>query len=485
VQKGTKSYFAASVVSQIAALLRFVILSRMVGPAELGLVTLLILTSQFFELVTDSASDRFIVQDSDGDSPQLQKVVQAAMFARGVIIAVGMLVSAPFVAHAFNAPELALSLMVMAITPLIGGLVHMDVYRAQRANEFGPASILIASSEIGGLIGTAVAAFIVHDHTAILYGLILRAITLVGVSHILATRPYAWGFSNAEAKRFIHFAVPLFLNGLLLFLGTQGDRILVGGIGKAELGRYSASNLLIFYPTAIALRFLVNIHLPGMAASRDEPQPFYQAVEKLAGRTALLSIAMAIGFTLVGPFAAPLLFGKAFQQLPIVFALLAVLQTVRTVRLWPSTMALALGRSALAAADNAARLIALPVAFLVNQQHPGIISILAGFVLGEITALVVTMLLVNRAAHISNRSGAIRVTLYVAVCAFLIAGSWAVQANAQLGLAAAALGGTVALAALLQKERTVLAEVTEASLHVLARFGRRGFKGEPGGGTAA
>jgi O-antigen/teichoic acid export membrane protein len=368
--------------------------------------------------------------------------------------------------------------MAMALTPLIGGLVHMDVYRAQRANEFRPASILIASSEVAGLVGTAVAALLLRDHTAIIYGLVLRATTLVGVSHLLAKRRYAWGFSRAEAHRFIAFAVPLFFNGLLLFLGTQGDRILVSGLGKEELGRYSASQLLIFYPAAILLRFMVNTHLPGLAGRRDEPAAFFQATEKLAGRTALLCIGVALGFAVVGPFAAPLLFGKAFQQLPIVFALLATLQTIRTVRLWPSTVALALGRSTLAAVDNAARLIALPVAFAVNQAHPGLISILAGFVVGEITALVATMLLVNRASGMPNRSGVIRVMLYVTVCALMIGVSWTVEQGRFLWTGLTALGATAPLAALLYKERLILSEALEAARRLVARGGRANTGGK-------
>lgn len=478
MKKGTRSYLAASFVSQGAALVRFVVLSRLIGPEQLGLATLLILTSQFFELVTDAASDRFMMQDPEGHEPRLQNVVQAAMFARGVFLAGCIALSAPWAARLFDAPELTPALTWLGLTSLIGGLVHTDVYRAQRDNDFRGASLVIAISELAGLVGTATAAAILRDHTAILYGLILRAVTMVAVSHVVAKRPYRWAYSAAEAKRFMAFALPLFLNGFLLFLGTQGDRLLINGLGKAELGRYSAVQLLIFYPTAIALRFLVNVHLPNLAASRDSREAFFRNSEQLAGRTAMISMAMAVGFAVVGPFVTPLLYGKAFAQLPIVFALLAVQQTLRTLRLWPATMALAIGRTTIAAVDNAARLLALPLAFVLMRIYPGIVSILIGFTIGEVVALVATFLLVNRAAETGVRSGLIRIGEFLLAGAAIIAAAWCFQAG-QLGWLAAALAISLgAMSAMMVKERAVVAEgvgIARSAVNlVLRRVRRRG-----------
>src|SRR5689334_8515196 len=76
VRRGTKSYLAASLVAQASALARYVVLARMVGPTELGLAATLILTAQFFESISDTGADRFIVQDATGDTPATQGLVQ-------------------------------------------------------------------------------------------------------------------------------------------------------------------------------------------------------------------------------------------------------------------------------------------------------------------------------------------------------------------------------------------------------------------------
>ena len=112
--------------------------------------------------------------------------------------------------------------------------MNLDLRRVQRQSDFRPESLAILVSESVSLVATSVAALITRDHTAVIYGLVLRAAALVAVSHLTAKRSYAWGFGRAEARAFSVFAAPLFLNGFFLFLGSQGDLgilLAISGIG--------------------------------------------------------------------------------------------------------------------------------------------------------------------------------------------------------------------------------------------------------------
>ena len=86
--RGAGLYLAAALISQASGLVRYVVLARLLGPRELGLAAALTVTGSFFEMVTDTGSDRFLIQDPDGDLPAVQRMVQLVYVLRAVAIAV-------------------------------------------------------------------------------------------------------------------------------------------------------------------------------------------------------------------------------------------------------------------------------------------------------------------------------------------------------------------------------------------------------------
>lgn len=399
-RRGAKAYLAGSIVSQVCALARYTLLARLLGPEQLGLAATLILTVQFFQSISDSGSDRFLIQDKDGDEPAVQRLVQLVFVSRGLFTGAFLLLMAVPIATFLKTPQLAYAFMGLAIYPLIAGLLHLDMRRSQRWNDFRSEAQGLIAGELAGLAATAVAAYLTRDFTAIIYGLAVRSAVIVVVSHLNAKRPYAIGYSLEHGPRLGRFAAPLMLNGLLLFVGAQGDRIIVGGqLGFAALGHYTAVLLLILYPAAILMRFSSTIHLPRIAAGRDDPEAQRKAVDRLGGQLLLLGVALAAGFALVAPTMIIVLFGTDFSQPALTVGLIGILQAARFVRQWPNTVALATGRSGIVLANNLVRLLGLPAALLGIYAVGGLTGVVAGFLVGEIVALVTAVWSLNRAAN--------------------------------------------------------------------------------------
>ncbi len=431
MRQGARAYFAANITSQLFALIRYVVLARLLGPHELGLAATLILTAAFFEAVSDTGSDRFLIQDKDGDNPIMQGVIHAVMAARGVLIAAALALTAGLLAALYKEPDLQISLIALGVAPLIGGLAHLDMRRVQRTSDFRPESAVLFVSETFGLIATGVAAWIFRDHTAVVYGLVVRAISLVVVSHLVANRPYRWAFAGAEARTFGMFAAPLALNGFLLFLGSQGDRVVVGGtLGPAALGYYSAVLLLVYYPAAMLGRFLSGIHLPQLSGAKADPAAFEVRHRDYAARTLLFGAGVVLGFALVAPVATPLLYGKAFAQPLQIFAMLGVLQALRFVRLWPTNVAVSLGQSVIVLLNNAARMAALPLAFAAAALCGSLEAIIGAFFIGEVAALLAALVLLARAKALGLAREVARVGAFLGLSAAVCCAAWALQTTA-------------------------------------------------------
>jgi O-antigen/teichoic acid export membrane protein len=441
LRQGARAYFAANMAAQMFALLRYVVLARLLGPFELGLAAALLLTVQFFGAVSDTGADRFLVQDKDGDSQTMQGVVHTVLAARGVLIAIGMVLTAGLVATFYKSPQLQSSLMVLCLVPLILGFTHLDLRRVQRTGDFRPESTAMLVSESLSLLTTAVAAWYTRDHTAVIYGQVVRAAAIVAVSHFTAKRAYRWAFAGPQARIFAAFAAPLSLNGLLLFIGSQGDRVVVGGsVGPETLGYYTAILLLVYYPTTMVGRFLSGMHLPLLAGAKTDDAAFKTQQSAYAARMVLLSAAIITGFAVVGPIAAPILYGAAFAQPLHLYALLATLQTLRFARLWPTNVAVSLGRSWIVLLNNIARMAAIPLAVGAVALFGSLEAIVGAFLLGEIAALIAALSLLARAGAVSPKQELLRVGVLLGGASATIATAWSFQDGHSI------LGATAAVA---------------------------------------
>lgn len=431
---GAKAYLGSSMVAQLCALLRYTILARLLGPEQLGLSVTLILTSQFFESISDSGSDRFLIQDREGDDPRVQRLVHLLAIARGIFIATSLIVFSIPISHFYHQPKLAPAFVALAFSPLIAGFLHYDLRRCQRHKDFSREANVMLVGEIVGFAATTLAAYITRDFTSAIWGLIARSVAMVFTSWLQSERRYSAGYSAEHAKRLAKFATPLMANGFLLFFAAQGDRLLIGNhLGVPALGRYSAILLLVYFPGQIISRFVQAMHLPLLAAAARESEIFREArVDDLAAQALLIALALASGFALVAPVAVPLLYGRAFTQPSLIIALIGILQASRFIRLWPTTEALAIGRSGIVLANNIIRLIAFPLAVAGLMTIGNMVGLVIGFVIGELAALIAALILSNRAIGVPLTHNLSRIGLFVLACATIAMTSWATDHHSVL-----------------------------------------------------
>jgi O-antigen/teichoic acid export membrane protein len=186
------------------------------------------------------------------------------------------------------------------------------------------------------------------------------------------------------------FALPLMLNGLLLFAAGQGDRVLIGQrLGLAELGAYSATILLIFYPATLIQRFVSTLSMPRIARAHADPAAQDRHMRELLSMNTTLAIGMAVGFSLVGALASRLLYGAKFHPSDLTVTLIGTLQTTRFMRGFPTTTALALARTRIVLAGTVCALVGWPLALVGVLWTGGLNGLITGFIGGEILALIV------------------------------------------------------------------------------------------------
>lgn len=441
-RRGAKAFAIAIGVGQVCALTRYVVFAHALGPHELGWGVAIVLVGQFFDMMTNSGSDRFLIQHEQGDDPEAQRLVQLVMVMRGVVIALALLLFAQPIANFLGAPRIALGLQLLSLAPLFTGFVHLDWRRVQRRHDFRIEGRATLIAELGSLAVTTVLAVLTHSYLAVAAGLVARALTMAVVTQIMAERRFSIGYSKPFAVDLFHFALPLTITGMLLFFGSQGDRVLIGKLlGPAEVARYSVTMLMMFYPIMVVQRYVSGLYLPQLV--RDDPMRRSNAGQLGSVVTIIASLA-TVGFALVAPIAQPLLFGHAFKQAPMIVALIGALNAARFIKVWPSNMLMSNGQSRGVLYMYLVMLVAIPLTIVGVKLQASLEMIALAFLTGELLSICFGLWMGARLFELSLGFVAERVALFVFAVLVASAASFAMQERS-IAWMAAALTGMAAL----------------------------------------
>lgn len=435
-----------------AQMLRTLVLARLLGPTEFGIVVSLNALSALVEMSTHVGADRFLVHESDGGSPALLAVSHTLNLGRGVVGAVLVLALAWPTAWLLSVPQALGSFLALAGLPLVRAFVNLRVQQVQREHVFWPDAAATIVGNVGGVVLTIIAALVLRDHRALLVGLYTTAFLNVLATHVLARVPYRLSLQSDGLRRALRFGLPLTVNGLSLALLGQLDRILVGALlGVTVLGRYGLATTLVAMPTSLIFRVGMSVSQPYLSAAWRDGVP--GALPRLyRGMTfgfAVLALVFAIGVATLGDPLLRLVFGPAYAVGDGFMALLSFGILIRFAKGTANLGGLAIGRTVDLMLSNAAGASSLlfTAGFLLLWPH--IIMAAAGYLAGDVLgALVITTrlggYLRGRSDPSPYRGFLIAVPVQVVVILWVLQAGPSLPARAAIAAAAIILAGIVA-----------------------------------------
>jgi O-antigen/teichoic acid export membrane protein len=222
-----------------------------------------------------------------------------------------------------------------------------------------------------------------------LWGVLAHALTQVAMTHALAERPYRLGLARDELRGALAFGWPLTLNGVLLALAAQGDRIVVAAaLGMAELGVYAAATILTTAIVGTAMQVVSGAALPWLSAAQADRPAFLARHVAMGAAWALVGALTFPGLMLLGDDLVALVFGEPFRPAPMLMATVALAAALRMLRGWSSGAAMALGDTRAILLGNAVRPCGLAAAGLAAALGLGVVWVSACMALGELASTV-------------------------------------------------------------------------------------------------
>jgi lipopolysaccharide exporter len=296
-------------MSRFLAIVRSIILARLLLPADFGVVGMALVAASFISIWTEIGIAPALIhrQETDPDAYHTAWLISAG---RGFLLCAVMYLSAGLIALFFKTPELAPIVRVMSITFIGYGLVSIGQVTLRRDLEFRKLAYVELGSEVLSLIAAVAAALALRSAWALVVAVLVKVFAaLVGSYLVYPYRP-RWRYVKKAANEIVGYGRYILGSSVVNYLLTQGDNLTVGRmLGATELGYYGMGYNLANLPSTSITGVIGQVAFPAYAKLQHDAQALLRAYLSILKVTAALAVPAMSGIVVLAPDLVRVLYG--------------------------------------------------------------------------------------------------------------------------------------------------------------------------------
>lgn len=312
-------------LSKALLLVTTVVLTRVLSPADFGLLALGLLVVLFLDVVGDLGVGAAVIYRRDGGDGASASTAVGVAALTGLVLTAVCVVGAPLLADAFDEPGLTGVVRVLALSFLLRTL--SSVHRAMLEKELDFARRAVP--EVAGAlvkaalsIGLALGGLGVYS---LAWGQVGGMAVMTALYWALARWRYRPALDVAVARELLRFGLPVTLLAVLSALTQSLDQLVVGRrLDASSLGQYAVAYRL---PELVVLHFcylLSGALFPSYAKASSDPEQLRRGFRTTLRLVSLVTTPLALGLALTAGDLVPLLFGPQWDAAVPVMRLLAL-----------------------------------------------------------------------------------------------------------------------------------------------------------------
>jgi len=293
VVRGTFWVFISQIITQALALIKNIILARILSPDDFGLFGIALVVFSLLEAFSRSGFDVALIQKKEDIRDYLDTAF-VVNIGRGVVLFLLLFFSAPLVATFFKRAEIVGVVRAVSIVFLLNGFVNPGTIYFSRELEFKKQFQWDMSRSISDIVVSLSLVFFLRNVWVLVIGMTVSFFTRVAVSYFI--HPYRPGFSfNPDyARSLFRFGKWVFGSGILVYLLTQGDDAFVGKfLGVTALGFYRIAYRFSNLPATHITHVISRVTFPMYSKLQDDIPKLREAYLKVLQITAFLAFPLA------------------------------------------------------------------------------------------------------------------------------------------------------------------------------------------------
>lgn len=326
--KSVKWLALMEIVSRTAQPIIFVVLARILAPADFGVMATAMIAISFSQMFWDAGLSKALIQAREAPEDAANVVFWTNIFL-GVLIYLILFISAPAIALFFKSSASGPVLRVLGLQIVISSITSAQQALFVRDFDFrGLFWIKLITAFVPGLCSIPLA-FFGYGVWALVAGSLAGQI----LNFLLLWRRSTWrpqfNYDKRLAVKLFKFGFWVLLESLGAWLIIWGDNLVVGRfLGVHDLGVYRTGWMLVTIIFGLFLNPLLPVLYPTFSRLQDDFPALKDAFNKVNRIVLAFALPMGTGLLLVGPEAAVLLFGPKWQGLGFVIAVLGLMHGI-------------------------------------------------------------------------------------------------------------------------------------------------------------
>ncbi|MCA9528625.1 MAG: oligosaccharide flippase family protein [Myxococcales bacterium] len=408
--------------AQAIRLANNLIMTRLLAPEDFGVMLIVTTIYIGLHLFSDVGLGASLIHN-DREDERFQNTAWTIEAIRGLVVAAGLLIAAPFVASVYHTPLLAKILPVTAAVAIIESLSSTRYATHQRHLHLKPLVALSIGSQLFAVVVMIAWAVVSPTIWALVAGQVAKEVVFViGTHTLLPGLRNRFTFDKTAAREFLHFGRWIVLSTMLGYLASTTDRFVFGkliGVG-ALLGVYSIAAVLAGPVSDLFASLAYQVLFPYYARMRREGQALGEAFREARWPLLVIGGWISAGIVAGGPTIVRMLYSPEYYAAGWMLQILAT-------GVWfgiaceQTNMAgiLALGESRWTAVSAASKLIGLVVFIPVGWHLAGFPGAVAGFAVGDLVRYGVSAYAASRLGlrgYVQDAKIALRGAVSIVLC---------------------------------------------------------------------
>jgi O-antigen/teichoic acid export membrane protein len=368
---GTKWTTLSTIILAIVSIIKLSVLSRFLDSEDFGLMALVGVFIGFITLFMDMGINTAILHVQDIKRKEYYSLYWLNFFFSLILYSL-IVLSAPFVAHFYDEPELQALLCIMGFGLILSSLGRQFKTQERKALQFKFISHLDITSGVISLAVAIVLAIYNYGVYALVYAMLAQFFISNMVIFFYGLKQYGLElhFKAKETKRFLKIGIYQLGGQVVNYFNRDLDTLLIGKLlGTEVLGGYSLAKQLVFRPASIINPILTMVGAPTLALLQYDKHLLARNYLKLINVVSSLNFLAYLGIILFAPFIVTLLYGSDFEYIYPIVQILSVYMFLRSTGNPVGSLVIATGRTDLEFYWNIISLLLMPLSIYIGSFY--------------------------------------------------------------------------------------------------------------------